>query len=200
MSAVKLTSEPRDKFGKGAARQMRRDGRVPAVVYGGDADVQHVSLDSHDLMMALKVPKVVLEVEIGDGSIFTAPRDVQRDPIRPIIEHIDLVVLSQREVRERLVVGQAMVKAEAAALEAELEPVAVSELVAQYLDEGMDPDPAIEKAIADIQEQQKAQAEAAAAAAAAEDAAAAEAVEGGEGAAEEPAAAAAEGGEEAAGE
>ena len=111
-----------------------------------------------------------------------APRDVQRHPYKPIIEHVDLVILSRREVRERLVLGQALAKAEAVAVELELDPVAVQEAVGELLadeENDYDADQAIEAAVAQVQETMKAQAEAAAAAAAAEAAAAeAEAAEG----------------------
>jgi len=179
MSQVTLSAEVRSEFGKGAARRMRRDGRVPAVIYGSDAETITVSLDAHDLMMALKVPKVVLEVTLPDASHFVAPRDVQRHPFKPIIEHVDLVVLSRREVRERLVLGQAMAQAEQVALAEELDPVTMQTIVAELLadeENDYDADQAIEVALEQVRETMKAQAEAAAAAAAAEDAA--EAVEG----------------------
>lgn len=175
MSQVKLTAENRTDYGKGAARRMRRDGRVPAVIYGGGDHTLTVSLDAHDLMLALKVPKVVLEVAVDDATHFVAPRDVQRHPFKPIIEHVDLVVLSRREVRERLVLGQAMAKAEQVAIEEELEPVTVQTYVSELLadeDNDFDVDQAIEAAVERVREEAKAQAAAAAAAAAAEEAAA----------------------------
>ena len=184
MSQVKIDAEPRTEFGKGAARRLRATGRVPAVVYGSDTEVTHLSLDAHDLMMALKTPKVVLEVAMGSETFTVAPRDVQRDPIKLSFEHVDLVVLSRRELRERLVLGQAMAKAEVVALEEELDPVAVATAVSEILSDeenDLDADAAIAAAVEQVREALKAQAEAAAAAAAAEDAAAEEAGEDGEG-------------------
>lgn len=178
MSQVKLAGEARSDFGKGAARRLRGTGRVPAVIYGSASEHVALSLDAHDLMLALKQPKVVLEVSLDGATHMVAPRDVQRHPIKPIIEHVDLVVLSRREVRERLVLGQAMVKAEAVAIAAELDPVAVAEIVSNLLtdeDNDMEADEAIAAAVEQVQAIAKAQAEEAAAAAAAEDAVAAEA-------------------------
>lgn len=175
MTQVQLTAEARSDFGKGASRRLRATGRVPAVIYGSAADTTTVSLDAHALMMALKQPKVVLEIALEGGTHVVAPRDVQRHPYKPIIEHVDLVILSRREVRERLVLGQALAKAEAVAVELELDPVAVQEAVSELLadeDNDYDADQAIEVAVAQVQETMKAQAEAAAAAAAAEAAAA----------------------------
>lgn len=181
VSQVKMSAESRTEFGKGAARRLRRDGRVPAVIYGGDTEVIHLSLDAHDLMMALKQPKVVLEIALADSPAqMVAPRDVQRDPIRSTFEHVDLVVLSRREVRERLVLGQAMAKAEQVAIEEELDPVAVATAVSEILsdeDNELEADDAIAAALEQVREAMKAQAEAAAAAAAAEDAAADSAAE-----------------------
>lgn len=188
MSQVKLSTQSRDDFGKGAARQLRREGRVPAVIYGDEEAVRHVSLDSHDLDQALKVAQVVLELDVDGTTTNAAPRQIQRDPIRRIVEHVDLVVLSSKEVRERLVVGAAVGKATERAIEEDLEPVTVITSLHIYLDEGLEPDEAIEKAIEDGHEQVKAQALAAAAAAEAEEAAAAAAAEAGEGAEGEAAA------------
>ncbi len=177
MAQVSIDTNKRTDFGKGAARRLRRDGQVPAVVYGNKSEVRHVSVPGHDLMLALKKSQVILEIEVDGEKVAVAPRQVQRDPVRQIIEHVDLVVLSAAEVRERIVIGAAVAKAEAAATEAELEPFHVVEAMRELLDEGVEVDDAIEQAIAKVKEQLEAQAAAAAAAAAAEDAAAAAAAE-----------------------
>lgn len=177
MTQVQITAEARNDFGKGASRRLRAAGRVPAVIYGANSENVTLSLDAHDLMMALKQPKVVLEVALDGATHTVAPRDVQRHPYKPIIEHIDLIVLTRRELRERLVLGQAMAKAEEIAVERELDPVAVQNAVSEILaddENDFDADQAIEAALVQVEEAMKAQAEAAAAAAAAEDAAASE--------------------------
>ena len=53
MSEVRISAEPRDKFGKGAARQLRRDGLIPAVLYGHKEEAVHLALPEHDLFLAL---------------------------------------------------------------------------------------------------------------------------------------------------
>lgn len=171
MPKIEIDTAVRTDFGKGAARQLRRAGRVPAVVYGLDTAVAHVSLPGHDLMMALKTSQVILEVNVEGNALNVAPRQVQRDPVRGDIEHVDLIVLSAKEVRERLVVGAAVAKAEQVAAEEELDSVTVVMAVRELLDEGLEADEAIDKAIADIKAQQVEAAAAASAAAAAEDAA-----------------------------
>lgn len=170
MAKVQLESAPRNNFGKGAARQLRREGRVPAVVYGGNREAAHISVNGHDLMMALKQIGVVLEVQVDGAAVNVAPRQVQKDPVRGDLEHVDLLVLSDREVRERLVVGAALAKAEKVAADEELDVVTVVSAVRDLLDEGLEPDEAINKAIEDIREEQAAAAASAAATAAAEDA------------------------------
>lgn len=195
---IRLETRARTEFGKGSARQIRRENWIPAVVYGAGQEPAHISVPGHDLMMALKTAQVILEVQVDGQSLNVAPKQVQRDPVKQVIEHVDLLVLSQKEVRERLVVGAAVVKAEAAAAEAELDSVTVVMAVRELLDEGIEPDAAIVQAIETVKEQMEAQAAAAAAAAAAEEAAAAEAAEEGgeEGSAESEAPAAEEAADE----
>ncbi|MEZ5185218.1 MAG: 50S ribosomal protein L25 [Candidatus Nanopelagicales bacterium] len=186
MAEIRLVAQERTDFGKGAARRLRREGRVPAVLYGDGADPRHVSLDDHDLSQALKQPKVILEIDYDDDVIPTAPRDIQRDPVRQELKHVDLIALDRAALRARQVEAGVMAKAEAAAIENELDPVALSEIAGELLAEGGDPETVVEAAIERLEAEMKAQAEAAAAAAAAEDAA--EAAGAAEGAAEgEPA-------------
>lgn len=97
MAETKLVAETRTQFGKGAARRIRRDHKIPAVLYGHGTAPLHITLPGHDTMMALKTANALLEIEI-DGSVQLAlAKDVQRDPIRPVIEHVDLVVVNRGE-------------------------------------------------------------------------------------------------------
>lgn len=115
---VTMTAESRTEFGKGAARRTRRAGRVPAVVYGSNLDPIHVSLPEHELMMALKKPFVTLEVSLDGATYTAAPRQIQRDPVRQTIEHVDLVIIDKAEVAARLKkanVAEAEAEAEAEA-------------------------------------------------------------------------------------
>jgi len=95
---VRIAAETRDEFGKGAARQFRREGRVPAVLYGHGTETRHLSLPSHDLMMALKTPNVLLRLEgLKHGSEIALPKAVQRNPIKGVIEHVDLILVRRGE-------------------------------------------------------------------------------------------------------
>jgi large subunit ribosomal protein L25 len=95
---VKITAEARNEFGKGAARRSRREGLVPAVLYGHGTETRHLSLPGHDLMLALKTPNVLLRLEgLKNGSEIALPKAVQRDPVRNIIEHVDLILVRSGE-------------------------------------------------------------------------------------------------------
>lgn len=95
--AAKLVAEPRSSFGKGAARKIRRDKKVPAVMYGHGSTPIHITLDAHDAMMALKHTNALLTIVLGDDEHLALAKDVQRDAIKPIIEHIDLVIVKKGE-------------------------------------------------------------------------------------------------------
>ena len=124
MAQVSITGEPRSDFGKGAARRPRREGRVPAVIYGKGTEPQHVSLPDHELTLALRHPGLVLEVTIEGKTLLVAPRDVQKDPVRRVLEHVDLVIVTKAEAAERVEAGLAAEAAAEAAHEAEVEAAA----------------------------------------------------------------------------
>jgi len=168
MTNIAIVGTPRDDFGKGAARKLRAKGQVPAVIYGHESDVRHVSLPAHELNMALVKTKVVLEVSVDGETIIVAPRQVQRDPVRRIIEHLDLVLLSQSEVRERVAEARMMDLAAEAAAEAGLESVAVVEAAQAAVARGIKPADAIDIAVEEVKAHMLAQAEAAAQAGAAD--------------------------------
>jgi large subunit ribosomal protein L25 len=95
---VRIVAEPRTEFGKGAARRVRRAGRVPAILYGHGTDTRHITLPGHQLLMALKTPNVLIEVDgLSGRPQLTLPKAVQRDPIRGGIEHVDLIMVRRGE-------------------------------------------------------------------------------------------------------
>lgn len=98
MSEVRIAAEPRSEFGKGAARRTRRQGKVPAVLYGHGTDPQHITLPGHELMLALKTPNVLLLVAgLSGGDELALPKDVQRDPLKGFLEHVDLLLVKRGE-------------------------------------------------------------------------------------------------------
>jgi len=99
MSESKIQAEPRTEFGKGAARRIRRADKVPAVLYGHGTDPIHVSLPGHDIMLALKHggANALLNIDVDGNTQLALPKQVQRDPIKGFIEHVDLLVVSRGE-------------------------------------------------------------------------------------------------------
>lgn len=178
MAQVKLTAEPRSEFGKGAARRLRRSGRVPAVIYGEGASLTHVSLDEHELDLALSKPQVVLEIAFEGATHLTKPRDVQREPVRRYLEHVDLIVLTKAQARERGELADAIKAAEEAAAEAGIDPGAAAQAVYDAVAAGEDPMAAAQHAVEDVEHQAEAYAEESAAAEAHEAEEAAEAAGG----------------------
>ncbi|MCD4526690.1 50S ribosomal protein L25/general stress protein Ctc [Nocardioides sp. cx-173] len=99
MSAEKIKAESRTEFGKGAARRIRREHKVPAVVYGHGNDPIHITLPGHDTMMALKHggANALLELDIEGTTQLALTREVQVDPIKRTLEHIDFVAVRTGE-------------------------------------------------------------------------------------------------------
>jgi len=95
---VKIAAEARTEFGKGAARRIRREGKVPAVLYGHGTGTRHLSLPGHALMLALKTPNVLLRLDgLTSGSDLALPKAVQRDPVKGFLEHVDLILVRRGE-------------------------------------------------------------------------------------------------------
>jgi len=95
---VHIAAQTRDEFGKGAARRIRREGLVPAVLYGHGTETRHLTLPGHQLMLALKTPNVLLYLDgLKNGSEIALPKAVQRDPIKGILEHVDLILVRRGE-------------------------------------------------------------------------------------------------------
>src|SRR6476619_6933515 len=99
MAAETITAEKRSEFGKGAARRIRRDNKIPAVVYGHGNDPIHLTLPGHATMMALKHggANALLELDIEGDEQLALTKQVQVDPIRRVLEHIDFVAVRRGE-------------------------------------------------------------------------------------------------------
>ena len=96
--ALKLSAETRDRAGKGASRAMRRDGRVPAVIYGNKLDPVSIHVEEKLLVRMLQTGHFlnsVIEIEVGGKVEKTLPRDVQFNVVsdRPI--HVDFLRLGK---------------------------------------------------------------------------------------------------------
>lgn len=93
----KVVTEVRESFGKGAARKIRAVGKIPAVIYGHGTEPQHVTLPAHQMGLILRKSNALLDLDIDGKSQLVLVKDVQKDPVRQIIEHIDLIVIRKGE-------------------------------------------------------------------------------------------------------
>jgi large subunit ribosomal protein L25 len=94
---VKLIAELRTEFGKGAARRIRRADKVPAVLYGHGTAPIHIALPGHETLLALRTANALLSIEVDGSSQLALPKQVQRDPLKHTIEHVDLVIVRRGE-------------------------------------------------------------------------------------------------------
>lgn len=97
MVDLTIAAEARTEFGKGAARRIRRENKVPAVLYGHGSDPIHVTVPGHQLMLALKNSNALLTIDLGTEQHLALPKQVQRDPLKGFIEHADLLIVKKGE-------------------------------------------------------------------------------------------------------
>jgi large subunit ribosomal protein L25 len=97
MSEQKLAAELRTEFGKGYARRARMANLIPAVIYGHGAEPIHVTLPAKATTLAVRTANALLSLDINGEGHLALVKDVQRDPIKQIIEHIDLLTVRQGE-------------------------------------------------------------------------------------------------------
>jgi large subunit ribosomal protein L25 len=97
MAEVKMVGTTRTEFGKGASRRARRDGLVPAVIYGHGEKPLHITLPAKELGVALKQSNVLLDITIDGKSELTLPKVIVRDFLKQILEHVDLVLVRRGE-------------------------------------------------------------------------------------------------------
>jgi large subunit ribosomal protein L25 len=97
MAEIQITGTTRTEFGKGASRRARRDNLVPAVIYGHGEKPQHITLPAKAIGVALKQANVLLDITVDGKNVLTLPKAIVRDPLKQILEHIDLVIVRRGE-------------------------------------------------------------------------------------------------------
>ncbi|MGW4390566.1 50S ribosomal protein L25/general stress protein Ctc [Streptomyces sp. NPDC004685] len=97
MAEIKLAADIRTEFGKGAARTVRRENKVPGVIYGHGTEPVHVTLPGHELLLALRTPNVLLSLDIDGKNELAIPKAVQRDAIKGYLVHVDLLLVKRGE-------------------------------------------------------------------------------------------------------
>lgn len=97
MSETKLAAQLRTEFGKGAARRARRANQIPAVIYGHGAEPIHIALPERETVRAARGANALLTLDINGEEHLALVKDIQRDPVLQIIEHIDLLTVRRGE-------------------------------------------------------------------------------------------------------
>jgi len=92
-----LNVDIRTSFGKGAARKIRAADKIPAVLYGHGTQPVHLTLPGHETFLLIRKSNALLNLVIEGKAQLALVKDVQKDPVRQIIEHIDLVVINKGE-------------------------------------------------------------------------------------------------------
>jgi len=144
-SAVnQLSVTVRTETGKGASRRARRDGKIPAVLYGHGADPQHLELPGHDFTMLLRHSgtNAVLTLDINGKEQLALTKALEIHPIRRSIQHADLLVVRRGEkvvVEVSVIVeGEAgpdtMITQETNAIEIEAEALSIPEQLTVSID------------------------------------------------------------------
>lgn len=94
---AKLVATARETFGKGVARKLRAAGQTPVVVYGHGADPLHLSVEAHPLSLIVRHANALIELDINGKKQLVLVKDVQKDPVRQLIEHVDLLIVKKGE-------------------------------------------------------------------------------------------------------
>jgi len=97
MAENHVDADIRTSFGKGAARKLRQAGKIPAVVYGHGAAPLHVAVPAHETTLIARRANALIDLKMPDEKQLVLIKDIQRDPVRQIIEHLDLVIVRKGE-------------------------------------------------------------------------------------------------------
>ena len=99
-SEVTLTADLGREIGSAASRRLRHEDKVPGVVYGQGADTQSVTVVRRDLRIALSGPagqNALITLKVGGDPQLTIVRDLQRDPIKRVVTHVDFLRINRDE-------------------------------------------------------------------------------------------------------
>ena len=97
MAEVAIKGALRNEFGKGASRRIRREGMVPAVIYGHGEKPTHISLPAREVGVAIKTSNVLLNIDLGEKQELVLPKSIVRNPLKGNLEHIDLIIVRRGE-------------------------------------------------------------------------------------------------------
>jgi large subunit ribosomal protein L25 len=95
---IQLTIQPREQQGKGASGRLRRDGRVPAIIYGYQVEPTPVSVDALELYHTLHTEagrNVLIRLDLDGDTHLAVARDLQTHPVRGDYVHVDLLAVNK---------------------------------------------------------------------------------------------------------
>ena len=96
--ALTLPAEARERAGKGASRALRREGRVPAVIYGGKEEPTTIHIEEKELVKQLMTGHFmnsIVKIEVGGDTVRTLPKDVSLHPVTDRPTHVDFLRLAR---------------------------------------------------------------------------------------------------------
>jgi large subunit ribosomal protein L25 len=99
-TSFELNAEPRADTGKGASRRLRRTGKIPAIMYGGNKDPESLTLHHNEVIRNLEHEAFyshILTIKVGGTETRAVMRDLQRHPSKPFVQHMDLQRVSESE-------------------------------------------------------------------------------------------------------
>src|ERR1022692_3775008 len=99
-TSFELIAEFRQDQGKGASRRLRRDGKVPAILYGGHLDARTLSVSHQKLLIMLdneRFYSTILSLKVGEETQAAILKDVQRHPFKNAIVHVDFQRVEENE-------------------------------------------------------------------------------------------------------
>jgi large subunit ribosomal protein L25 len=95
--SVEMNAAMRERVGKGAARAVRRTGRVPGVIYGGKEEPRLISIDPRDVRKALEAGiffSTIYNLKVGSDTERVIPRELQMHPVKTMPQHVDFLRVS----------------------------------------------------------------------------------------------------------
>lgn len=96
-NTIKLDAAVRTDFGKGSARQARRAGQIPAVIYGHGTEAVHVLLPAAATTLAVRGSNALLNIAVDGKETVTLVKDIQRHALRQTVDHLDLLIVKKGE-------------------------------------------------------------------------------------------------------
>jgi len=100
METFEIIAEPREDMGKGASRRLRREGKVPGVVYGANKDAASIMVKQNEIFHHLENEAFyshILTLQVGKAKEKVVLKDLQRHPYKPVVLHLDLLRIDENE-------------------------------------------------------------------------------------------------------